>query len=354
MLLLILVPGVMIATALDSGSTLASSWSLSVLLAGAVVVLALAGCLVSRRSRRHVDGDVEGRGSSPESAESWIDPELLSLRLDATAIEDIKTLGYPDLWLVRFKGDRLLVSTRLPPRHVTAERVRGFADDIKIMARLQHPNIVALVGVAWTNESDLRSLSEFIDGGNLHEFLRASPRQEWGVVKLRIAIGVVEALAYAHSFLPPVVYGELKPRNVLLTSDLTPKLTDFAAAIRHSRVISVMAGMPTRRWMAPEVLQFLNESDQRSDVYGFGWILAQLDSHRVPFQAPINARGDFLEEAQIWRLIIAGDLRLAITPTCPRVVRGLIERCLSLNPSERPSADECVGQLREILAGMTG
>jgi serine/threonine protein kinase len=118
------------------------------------------------------------RGSRHESTEPWIDSEFLSLRLDTKALEDIKPLGFSNLWLVRHQGGRLLVSTRLIARHVTAECIHGFVDDIKLMARLQHANIVALVGVAWTNERDLQALIEFIDGGDLHEFLRESPRRD--------------------------------------------------------------------------------------------------------------------------------------------------------------------------------
>lgn len=316
-----------------------------------------AAFLYFHRSKQQIDnGDDDDEGSQYDPVTPWSDPQLVALQLDADGIEDVKRLGvglYEELWLVRYQGDRLLVSMRFPAYDITRERTQGFAGDIKFMARLVHPNIVALVGVAWTPDGGLQVLSEYVDSGDLREYLRNSTDHGWSATKLRIAIGVIDALAYAHSFLPPIVYGGLKSHNVLLTSDLVPKLTDFAASRKHSGTFSVMAAMPTCRWTAPEMLSYTQECDQRSDIFGLGWLLAELDSYRYPFEGEVNAHGEPLGDVEVWRLILAGDLRLSISPTCPRNVRALIERCLALDPTLRPSAAECAYELHVTLQSLS-
>jgi hypothetical protein len=327
-------------------------------IAGGVVAVALIAicCFVYRRRRlakQTLTGDTGSSGGTRGGFVTlWSDPQLVSLQLDADAIEDIKQLGsgaFGVVWLVRYQGDRLLASKRLIADKVTRARTQDFVNEIKLVARLDHPNIVALVGVAWTHEADLQALTEFIDNGDLRDYLLRSTHFEWSASKIGIAIGIIDALAYVHSFLPPIVHRDLKSRNVLLTSDLTAKVTDFGASREQSANMTMTQGVGTGRWQAPEVLSGSQEYDYRADIYSFGVVLAELDSHLLPYEGARGTEGEILSDIAILRMVAMGQLRPSFSPRCPRKVRALADRCLMQDPKYRPTAVECAYKLRVAL-----
>jgi len=105
---------------------------------------------------------------------------------------------------------------------------------------------------------------EYVDGGNLHDFLhdREHSTVAWSV-RLNIAFGVVSALAYIHNFKAKKSYchGDIKPENVLLTKTMQVKLADFGSArLIHatgaSSTTTTSVGKPqyTLIYVAPELL----------------------------------------------------------------------------------------------------
>ncbi|KUF84923.1 TLC domain-containing protein 2 [Phytophthora nicotianae] len=158
----------------------------------------------------------------------WSDPELLSLQVRVEDIEDVKQLGsgaFATVWLVEYRKSQLLASKRLRPERRTKKHTSNFVEEIKLIANFDHPNLVKLIGAAWTIESDLQALLEYMDGGDLRQYLSdASTPFGWSFRKFDIAIGIIEALVYLHSFVPPLVHRDLKSKNVLLSSDFQAKL----------------------------------------------------------------------------------------------------------------------------------
>ncbi|KAG3063946.1 hypothetical protein PC121_g11944 [Phytophthora cactorum] len=134
----------------------------------------------------------------------WSDPELLSLQVRVEDIEDVKQLSsgaFATVWLVRYRKSQLLASKRLRPERRTKKHTSNFVEEIKLVANFDHPNLVKLIGAAWTIESDLQALLEFMDGGDLRQYLAdASTPFGWSFRKFDIAIGIIEALVYLHSF----------------------------------------------------------------------------------------------------------------------------------------------------------
>ncbi|KAF1773003.1 Leucine-rich repeat domain, L domain-like [Phytophthora cactorum] len=109
----------------------------------------------------------------------WNDEELLSLQVKYEEIEDI---AFGIVWLVKYRGSQLLASKRLRSDQVTKQRTQAFIEEIKMVAPLDHPNVVRLLGCAWTIESDLQALFEYMENGDLRDYLvdPSSPRH-WNV-----------------------------------------------------------------------------------------------------------------------------------------------------------------------------
>ncbi|RLN43982.1 hypothetical protein BBO99_00005739 [Phytophthora kernoviae] len=255
----------------------------------------------------------------------WHDPQLLALQLKADDIQDMRKIGgggYADVWL-------------------------NFVQEIKLVAKFDHPNIVKLVGAAWTIESDLQALSEYMVGGDLREYLiyPQTPRT-WTARKLHIAKDVIEALVYVHSFAPPVVHRDLKSRNVLLSKEMQAKLTDFGVSRIMSEDNTMTQGVGTGRWEAPEVLAGKDDYNQAADIFSFGVVLSELDMHTIPYDDAQGPRNNPLANVAILQMISMGDIRPSFSIHCPPDIRALADRCLVYNPDDRPSAPEVAYALR--------
>ncbi|GMF17193.1 unnamed protein product [Phytophthora lilii] len=235
----------------------------------------------------------------------WNDYELLSLQLCASSIKDIKQLsrgGYATVWLVRYRNLQLLASKRLRPEKRTQKNTAAFVEEIKLAANFDHPNLVKLVGAAWTMGSDLQMLLEYMDGGDLQSYL-ADPLTPtgWTSQKFSIALDVIEALVYFHSFVPPLLHRDIKSKNVLLSTKLKAKLGDFGKARFLSNDHSMTAGVGTRRWLAPEVIRGDANYGRPADIYSFGVLLTELDTNEIPYSSTRGPNGKVMSERTIMR-----------------------------------------------------
>jgi len=283
----------------------------------------------------------------------WVDPELLAVQVKADDIEDLHKIGggaFGEVWLVRYRGSQLLASKRLRRDQLIRDRTLAFVDEIKLIATLEHPKIVRFVGAAWSIESDLQALSEYMENGDLRSYLvePSSPRA-WSALKLQLAIDVAEALVYVHSFLPPLVHRDLKSRNILLSDDMQAKLTDFGSTRVKSEDNTMTQGVGTGRWLAPEVLAGSQDYGPAADMFSFGVVLAELDSHAIPYDDARGTNGNALVEVAVLQMVALGQLRPSFGAGCPPEVRELADRCLSQEPSDRPSAPEVAYALRTAL-----
>ncbi|KAE8991353.1 hypothetical protein PR003_g21576 [Phytophthora rubi] len=344
---------------------------------------------------------------------------LASWRIDAETVIPIRPLGagaYGTVWLATYMGDTVVVKKLSPPmqsalprtkswrkssRHSrlsagntagsntrTRSKSRGsparnamrrFVAEIRFLATLNHPKIVAFYGVAWStpsklestggsssaNASDLQMVLEFMSGGDLRQYLartRSDIRaRAWGARKMAMALDVAEALAYLHSRQPkPVLHRDLKSRNVLLDSTYTAKVADFGVSrygIAHSsegeddeeEAFAMTGFVGTNRWIAPEVLSGDAQYSTAVDVYSFGVILSELDSHELPFSDVTLSNGKPLPESAVLELLRTGAINPSLSDRCPRGVAMLMHECLTLEPTLRPTAAQVADRLRVML-----
>lgn len=161
--------------------------------------------------------------------------------------------------------------------------------EAKLMARMDHARTVWFIGVAWNALSDLCVVSEFMSGGDLRALLNkyeedpANHPIGFNFDKMKIASHVINALVYLHSMQPKVLHRDLKSKNILLSEDLDAKVTDFGVS-REIIDKTMTAGVGTSLWMAPEVLVG-EHYDEKADIFSFGVVLAELDSHSLPYTA---------------------------------------------------------------------
>lgn len=319
-----------------------------------------------------------GLGSG--SASGWIDLiNSMKLLLESRDVCD-SVIAFQDLQFHHLVGrgscgevwlcllfDRRVAAKRLLKRRrkCTSGALEMFTNEILLTASLSHPHIVRFVGVASSTLHNLWLVTEYMENGDLHHCLQSFGTQlSWRREKLQIAIGIVRGLCYLHHDLSPaVVHCDLKPRNVLLTSTLEAKLTDFGTS-RHrssdaddgdgdraaSEQSDASRGSDAPLWLAPEVLQS-REFSRKADMYSLGLVLCELDTLRHPFADAKDAKD--VPPLRMLQRIADGRVQPQLSCECPPAVAELVASCLSRDPSSRPSALDAFEVLDAMPAGRT-
>ncbi|RZC77451.1 hypothetical protein C5167_001600 [Papaver somniferum] len=154
--------------------------------------------------------------------------------------------------------------------------------EMKTLAKIRHKNITKLLGFFLLEDSVIL-IYEFVPMGSLGDLIcKLDTRLEWGV-RLKIAIGAAQGLAYLHKdYVPQLLHRNIKSRNILLDSDFEPKLTDYAL----DRVVgeigyqaTVTPNMTSSCYMAPEQ-SCSKKATEQMDVYSFGVVLLELVTGR--------------------------------------------------------------------------
>ena len=210
---------------------------------------------------------------------------------------------------------------------------RRFEREARVLAMLNHPNIVAVHDFG---EEDGQGfiVMEFVEGRPLTERLPLAADEA-----LRIAVQVCDALDYAHR--QGVVHRDIKPENILVDASGRVKVTDFGIArivkadAPHWTVTTPDVTLGTPHYIAPEA-QKGAPPDPRMDVYALGVVLYQMLKGRVP-------QGDFEP--------IAGPLdavvRKAIAPEPARRYQSAVEFKRDLEAGgSRPAGDGLPGEER--------
>lgn len=147
---------------------------------------------------------------------------------------------------------------------------RKFQQECRLLSELQHPNIVKFHGVYFRTPSFPVLIVEKLEK-NLDDFLTTTADIPFAVKRL-ILEDVASGLLYLHEHNPPIIHRDLTARNVLLTKDLTAKITDFGQA----RLVDYQPGMKLTPvpgglvYMPPEALPSCSQYGRSLDVFSFG------------------------------------------------------------------------------------
>ncbi|MDD5674306.1 MAG: serine/threonine-protein kinase [Chitinivibrionales bacterium] len=242
----------------------------------------------------------------------------------------------------------------LDPAHVKQSRER-FETEIKISAKLHHPNIVEIYGVGKWNDLPYIEM-ERIDGFTLENLIAnhgALPAE----VCTAIAIFVSRALHHAHNQkymifgkeYHGIIHRDLKPANIMLNETGNVKLMDFGVAKPMEASNLTMDGMVvgTLQYLSPEQLQG-GAIDARADIYSFGAVIYEL---LTGFQT--------FPEKNIGKLVsqkLANNYRPLdeFTVKVPPKLRAVVHKCLQFEQEKRiQNSLLLVKNLEAIHAGLT-
>ncbi|CAN6843317.1 unnamed protein product [Brassica oleracea] len=152
-----------------------------------------------------------------------------------------------------------------------------FINEVVSMSQTSHVNIVSLVGFCYEGSKRM-IVYEFLENGSLDQFIskRASSVAEWRRRLYEILLGVARGLEYLHyGCKTRIVHFDIKPQNVLLDSNLCPKVSDFGLAKLCEKKESIMSLLDTREtigYIAPEMISRVYGGVSHNSIYFPDWI----------------------------------------------------------------------------------
>jgi serine/threonine protein kinase len=240
---------------------------------------------------------------------------------------------------------------------VVQREIDQFINEVVILSQINHRNVVRLFGCCLETEVPLL-VYEFIPNGTLSYHLHGQSENPlpWKD-RLRIALEIARAIAYLHSAASiSVFHRDIKSANILLTDNLTAKVSDFGASrsisIDETGILTAIQG--THGYLDPEYY-YTSRLTEKSDVYSFGVILAELltkvtpvfSSHSSEVTSLASHFVSLKRENRLWdvldpQIIEEGGAEDA------EVIANITETCLSLKGEERPTMRQVETKLEDV------
>jgi serine/threonine-protein kinase len=211
---------------------------------------------------------------------------------------------------------------------VVRERLRREA---RTVAALDHPNVVPLYE-AGEEDGTVYIVTRWVDGTELGELIRRdSPLDPARAA--RIAAQIASALEVAHE--KDLIHRDVKPSNVIVTSEDHVYLTDFGLTKRTDSASGLTMAdqlLGTIDYVAPEQIEG-NEPNARGDVYGLACVLYEMLTGSPPFASQTGGTG------KMWAHLNAEPPSVRQQrPDVPQALDDLIRQALAKEPDARPTA----------------
>jgi len=224
------------------------------------------------------------------------------------------------------------------------EVVERFIEEARIIARLQHPNIVGIHGLGRAPRGAYFIIMELVSGPNLDLLSRTSNISVEEAI--RWALEICDALEHAHS--RGIIHCDLKPANLLVDRGGSLRVTDFGLSrclTEHAPCAAEVEG--TAPFMAPEqASRYWGQIDVHTDIYGVGAVLFTLLTGRPPWVG--RTLPDILADVISGAPVIAPT---SLRPDLPESISDFCRKCLSKKPEDRYRT---VQEVRSVLTEIVG
>ncbi|KAL0383587.1 UNVERIFIED_CONTAM: putative inactive leucine-rich repeat receptor-like protein kinase [Sesamum calycinum] len=184
------------------------------------------------------------------------------------------------VYIVNLPSGELVVVKKI--LNFSSQSSKALKNEVKTLAKIRHKNIVKILGFCHSDDS-IFLIYEYLPKGSLGDLISKPDFNLPWSMRLKIAIGIAQGLAYLHKdYLPHLLHRNLKSNNVLLDADFQPKLTDFALdriigentfqslASAHRKLLLIPASVPSQNVVTRKRPQ------NKNDTYSFGVVLLEL------------------------------------------------------------------------------
>eukprot|EP00930_Biecheleria_cincta_P049998 TRINITY_DN3518_c1_g1_i1.p1 TRINITY_DN3518_c1_g1~~TRINITY_DN3518_c1_g1_i1.p1 ORF type:complete len:503 (+),score=98.11 TRINITY_DN3518_c1_g1_i1:146-1654(+) len=239
----------------------------------------------------------------------------------------------------------------------------GFEEEVRLLSRCRHPNVVMLLGFAQApagkdGASSRRALVyELLQGGDLHAKLHSAKSCQWQE-RLQAAIDVTRGLSHLHKHRPEIFHRDIKPANILFGRDGVARIADFGLSCiskHHSaRELTVEVASGTAGYADPLYAQS-SLVTEASEVYSMGMVLLEILTGRPP--AIIKPDGSYrwlahellpYSDGAKQRILGALDPRAGWPRTTATTLINLTLLCIHEDSDQRPSFLDLAALLKEL------
>lgn len=224
-----------------------------------------------------------------------------------------------------------------------SKRLLNILNEILLLQKLRHPNIIMLLGVSIDNQNNLYIITELYPKYSLQDFIEKNKGKMDLRLKIEILFDIAKGLNYLHQLDPPILHRDLKPHNIFINSNFKAKIGDFGLAKEFSLNTDSIKNtdtVSTLEYMSPETL---NESIyyKESDIYSFGILIYEV----LKEEYFINKKG-----FQIINAILIKKYRPSLDFLENEDLKVLIKCCWDDNWKLRPSFNKVCEDLTKILS----
>uniref|UniRef100_M1D034 non-specific serine/threonine protein kinase n=1 Tax=Solanum tuberosum TaxID=4113 RepID=M1D034_SOLTU len=292
---------------------------------------------------------------------SYVELEEATSNFDSS--NELGDGGFGAVYYGKLKDGREVAVKRLYEHN--CKRMEQFKNEIDILSRLRHRNLVTLYGCTSKHSRELLLVYEYIPNGTVADHLNGDRAKDgflpWPI-RMNIAVETACALAYLHA--SDIIHRDVKTSNILLDSNCCVKVADFGLSRLFPNDATHVSTAPqgTAGYVDPEYHECYQLTD-KSDVYSFGVVLVELISsmpavditrrrheinlanlainriQRCAFDELIDPSLGFKSDAQVMRMTTS--------------VAELAFQCLQLETDLRPKMDEVLETLKHIQGTYT-
>ncbi|KAL7677223.1 hypothetical protein ACOME3_003463 [Neoechinorhynchus agilis] len=251
------------------------------------------------------------------------------------------------------KTGRIMVMKEI--REVTESSKRTFRQEIQLLRRINHPNILSFIGVIFQAQDKLSFIVEYISGGSLKNIITDREKYLPWSIRVSFAKDIADGMAYLHSL--RVVHRDLNSNNCLVKENGRVVVADFGLSyvlddlntvrfrkrqgkLRHllscmesNEVIhdieqrfNTIVGSPF--WMAPEMLKN-KPYDYRVDIFSYGIVLCEIIGRVDADPDHLPRTGDFGLNVKLFKQKLC-------SPQCPHDLMAIAVSCCEIEPAKRP------------------
>lgn len=231
---------------------------------------------------------------------------------------------------IDIRTGRFVAIKQIPVARMGAAEAASVSNEIELLSKLRHPNIVKYVTVL-RNASHISIVTEFMESGSLAATVRRFGSLPENLIS-RYVQQALRGLAFLHE--QGVIHRDIKGANILSTKDGFVKLADFGVAAKlasgadaSDQMMGDVVGTPY--WMAPEIIEMSGFSTA-SDIWSIGCTVIELFTGYPPYHelAPMSA---------LFRIV--SDERPPIPPNVSTELAEFLLVCFRKDAEQRPSAE---------------
>jgi TonB family protein len=278
-------------------------------------------------------------------------------------IERIASGGMAELYKAKrtgVEGFQKIVAIKkiLPHLADDEEFITMFADEAKLAAQLNHPNIIHIYDLGKIQAGGYFIAMEYVDGRDLRAIQKSGRELDAPLpvpLAVYIASKVASALDYAHRRRDAeghdlhIVHRDVSPQNILISYEGDIKLCDFGIAKANSKASQTQSGALKGKlqYMSPEQA-WAKPIDRRSDLFSLGVVLHELLTGDRLFRGDTDIQ--VLEKVRTAEVIPPSRMN----PEVPKNLDGVLLRCLAKDPEERyANASDLLRDLDSVLYSYT-